>query len=63
VEGSGRNAISHVSLLIDCIRDQGEGRKSTELIDAAFQNTPDDSKPALSRFDKLLLIRNHWCPN
>ena len=58
VEASGKSAYAQVALLIDAIRDQGEGRKKNELIEKAFQNTADDSCPELSHFDKFEKIRD-----
>lgn len=62
VEACGETAFSQVALLIDAIRDQGEARKSTELIAVPFQNTADDSDPELSHFDKFMRIRNAPLP-
>ena len=58
VEESGERAFAQVALLIDAIRDQGEGRKSTEQIKKAFRNTADDSKPKESHFEKFYQILN-----
>lgn len=58
VEASGEGAFSQVALLIDTIRDQGEGRKTSGQIEKAFQNTADDSDPELSHFDKFIRIRD-----
>lgn len=57
VEGSGRAALRQVALLIDAIRDQGEGSKTAERIDRAFQNTADDSAPELAHYEKFIEIR------
>jgi hypothetical protein len=57
VEGSGAKAFYEVALLIDTIRDQGEGRKTNEKIGEAFQNTADDSDPELNHFEKFNDIR------
>lgn len=53
IEGSGAQAFSEVALLLDVIRDQGEGRKSNEQIAEAFQNTADDSNPDQSHYEKF----------
>jgi hypothetical protein len=57
VEESGAKAFRQVALLLDTIRDQGEGRRSKHLVAEAFRNTADDSKAELSHFDKFVLIR------
>jgi len=57
VEDSGAKAFPQVALLLDTIRDQGEGRKSKDLVAQAFRNTADDSNPDLSHFDKFMQIR------
>lgn len=62
VEDSGASAFPQVALLLDTIRDQGEGRKSTGDVAAPFQNTADDSNPQLSHFDKFVEIRNAALP-
>lgn len=62
VEDSGAKAFRQVALLLDTIRDQGEGRKSKDLIAQAFRNTADDSNPKLSHFDKFIEIRRAALP-
>ncbi len=57
VQLSGRAAMAQVGLLIDVIRDQGEGAKDATPIDAPFQNTADDSQPDVNHYDKFCEIR------
>jgi ferritin-like protein len=57
VQASGSEGIAQVALLIDVIRDQGEGAKAADLIDVAFQNTADDSEPEHTHYDKFCQIR------
>lgn len=57
VEASGKEGLNQVALLVDTIRDQGEGRKTNENIEEPFQNTADDSDPELSHFEKFVRIR------
>lgn len=58
VEASGQGAFSQVALLIDTIREQGEGKKAAGLIEEAFRNTADDSDPELGHYDKFIKIRD-----
>lgn len=57
VDASGPGAFSEVALLIDIIRDQGEGAKAADAIAPPFQNTADDSQPELNHYDKFMQIR------
>ncbi len=62
VQDSGEGGFAQVALLIDAIRDQGEGRKSNELIKKAFRNTADDTYPKESHYDKFYQIREDRLP-
>lgn len=57
VEGSGAAAFPEVALLIDVIRDQGEGAKAADQIDVAFRNTADDTHAEQTHFEKFCSIR------
>jgi hypothetical protein len=58
VDASGAAGYAQVALLIDVIRDQGEAAKAADAIDVPFQNTADDSFPALSHYEKFRRIQS-----
>ena len=56
---SGAEGLFQAKLLIEAIRDQGEGTSRTdEQIAEPFQNTADDGEPELSHYDKFLKIHD-----
>jgi Ferritin-like len=62
VECNGAAGYPEVRLLLDIIRDQGEGRRATEDIAAPFRNTADDTQPQASHFEKFVSIRDTLPP-
>lgn len=60
VTESGDQGLRQANLLINIIRDQGEGtnRKDDE-VRPPYQNTADDSWPELAHYDKFLRIRDN----
>jgi hypothetical protein len=62
VQTSGAEGFAQVALLIDIIRDQGEGAKSATPINEAFQNTADDSEQEVNHYDKFCQIRHERLP-
>ncbi len=58
VDASGPSGFAEVALLIDIIRDQGEGAKAADAIAPPFRNTADDSQPELNHYDKFRQIRD-----
>ena len=62
IEGTGPAAFAEVALLIDVIRDQGEGAKIADAISLPFQNTADDSTPEATHFEKFCQIREGTLP-
>lgn len=60
VTDSGDQGLRQVNLLIDIIRDQGEGASRKQpALPAPFQNTADDSWADQDHFSKFLEIRNN----
>ncbi len=57
VDATGPDAFAEVALLIDIIRDQGEGAKAADAIKPPFRNTADDSQPDINHYDKFQQIR------
>jgi hypothetical protein len=58
VEDSGDAGFYQAALLIDTIREQGEGASQKyELLPAPFQNTADDGAPARPHYEKFISIR------
>jgi hypothetical protein len=62
VQASGAEGFAQVALLIDIIRDQGEGAKDATPINEAFQNTADDSEQEVNHYDKFCQIRHARLP-
>lgn len=58
VKTCGAAGYPEVRLLLDIIREQGEGRRNTEHIPKTFRNTADDTQPQASHFEKFVSIRD-----
>lgn len=58
VTAHGEEGLRQAMLLLNTIREQGEGAtKKSDRLPAALQNTADDSQPSLSHFDKFYALR------
>jgi hypothetical protein len=62
VDSSGSAGWAQARLLIDIIRDQGEGAKAADVIAEPFRNTADDSHPERTHFEKFCDIRGQALP-